>query len=283
MQLTLKDHILEIIIEQAMTSDDLFQKYHIGKKQRYFYYQNGFYVNQIQKKQNVLLHPNDIVTIKMLDEKDDISFDQQPIDICYEDDIILIINKPAYLLVHSDGQNTSHTLYNRVAYYYHQHHIPCKVRAIHRLDYETSGLIFFCKLAFFQPLFDHLLSEKKIYREYQAICSGILKKDITIQQRIGRDRHHASKMRISSTGKEACTHVKVLSHHHNQTLIQCRLETGRTHQIRVHLASIHHPLVNDKLYGTSSKGRMLLHAFRLSFFHPISHEFKVVECNAPFK
>lgn len=282
MQLSLNENILIIKIENKMESDQIFERYHIGKKQRYFHYQNGFYVNGIAKKQNVHLYKNDMVTIQMLDEKDEIAYDPHPIDICYEDDIVLIVNKPAYLLVHSDGSNTSKTLYNRVAYYYHQKKYPYKVRAIHRLDYETSGLVFFCKVAFFQPLLDHWLSAKKIHREYLAICEGILKNDITINKPIGRDRHDAKKMRISPNGKYACTHVKVIKQTQHKSLIHCRLETGRTHQIRVHLASIGHPLLHDKLYGKASKERMLLHAFRISFLHPLTNQEKVVECRPDF-
>ena len=282
MQLSLNENILTIIIEKEMDSDQIFEQYHIGKKQRYFHYQNGFYVNGIAKKQNCHLQPNDMVTIQMLDEQDEIALDAKPIDICYEDEIILIVNKPAYLLVHSDGTNTNHTLYNRVAYYYHQKNYPYKVRAIHRLDYETSGLVFFCKRTFFQPLFDQWLSEKKIHREYIAICQGILKNNQTIHKPIGRDRHDAKKMRISPSGKDACTHVKVLKHGKNQTYIECRLETGRTHQIRVHLASIGHPLLHDKLYGKASKERMMLHATRLSFIHPFTNEIHTIECQPNF-
>lgn len=283
MQLSLSENQLRITIEEEQSTDEIFQYFQIGRKTRYQYYQKGILVNNQICKQNHALKPNDLVMISLPDEADTIPIEKIDIEIIYEDDIFLIVNKPAFLLVHSDGTNTSHTLYNRVAWYYQKQQYPYCVRAIHRLDYETSGLVLFCKRSFFQPLLDAWLSEKKIYREYDALCEGILKRSQLIDKPIGRDRHDARKMRISPTGKPSITHVSVQKHLNQKTLVRCVLETGRTHQIRVHMASIGHPLVNDSLYGRKSKTRMYLHACRLTFVHPLTNEMKTVECPSNFK
>lgn len=281
----LQNHILTISITHETTMDEILQTFHIARKQRYFLYQEHLIqVNQNILSQSIKLHPNDIVEIKMKQECDHILAWHTPVNIVYEDDIFLVVNKPSGMLVHSDGNNTDHTLCNAVKAYYDETGQCHLVRPIHRLDVETSGLVLFCKEPFFQPLLDTQLSEKRIHREYQAIVQGVMeKKEWKIQIGIARDRHHSNKMRVDKNGKEAKTSVSLLQQHADFALVRCQLYTGRTHQIRVHLASIHHPILSDPLYGKADKRikRCALHADQLSFPHPLTSEIITCTCDLP--
>lgn len=281
----LKNNLLEIKITKACSVEELLQTYLISRKQRYLLFQNRqIKVNDQLLSQSIPLKKNDIVQISLQEERDTICPWEIPLDICYEDEVLLIVNKPSGMLVHSDGNNTANTLCNAVQAYYQksgQHHL---VRPIHRLDVETSGLLLFCKCSFFQPLLDHLLMEKQIHREYLAFVEGKLpKQQMIIEKAIGKDRHNSKKMRISKQGKYAKTLLQVKQQFPAYALIRCQLFTGRTHQIRVHLASIQHPLLSDSLYGhcNSRIPRLALHAYRMCFYHPLLEKELIVECPLP--
>ena len=144
---------------------------------------------------------------------------------------------------------------------------------VHRLDKETSGVILFAKNPLVLPILGRLLEQKLIYRHYQAIVHGRLTDGGTIRKKIGRDRHDRRKRCIDPrNGKMAVTHFEVLEATRQQSKINCVLETGRTHQIRVHLASIGHPLVGDPLYQNKPAERLYLHAWELYFKHPFTQE-----------
>lgn len=210
----------------------------------------------------------------------------QSLDVVYEDPFLLIVNKPAGLLIHSDGNNVAYTLSNIVQHYYFMTNQNCSVRPIHRLDKDTTGLVIFSKCLFFQPYFDFCLAEKKIQREYKAIVKGNIAQNtiIEIEKPIGRDRHHSNKQRISKTGKYAYTKVKSEVCKNDYTLLHCTLKTGRTHQIRVHLASIHHPILSDCLYDKKSPliHRCALHAYKISMLHPITNQELLVQIDMPY-
>ena len=130
-----------------------------------------------------------------------------------------------------------------------------------------------------------MIASKEIKKTYLAIIQGHLpKREMTIDLPIGQDRHSKNKMCISKTGKDALTHFKEIKTKGNYTLVKCQIETGRKHQIRVHLNSLHHPLIGDQLYGKSSPfiNRMALHAYRLEFVHPLSNQPMMIECPLPF-
>ncbi|MEG1475856.1 MAG: RluA family pseudouridine synthase [Longicatena sp.] len=271
-------------INEAST-DALFARFHIGKKTKYAYYQQGLLqINNTTIKQNMLLKKTDILTIFFREESDQVIPIHKPLTVVYEDDLFLIVDKPNNMIVHSDGINKEANLSNLVKAYYQETKQTCLVRPIHRLDYDTTGLVIFCKLTFFQPLLDAMLEEKKIERQYYALCEGIIKENkIEITGAIGKDRHHSQKMRISSTGKNASTSVYVKQRFSFYTFIECHLHTGRTHQIRVHLASIHHPLLSDSLYGKKSFHipRLALHAYRVILFHPLLQKTLQIDCPLP--
>lgn len=276
---------ITFLLHQDSSVDELLMYFHIGRKQRYFYYRHRkIYKNNDIITQNSHCHSGDQITIDCKAENSEkIAAYHQPLSICYEDDLCVIVNKPSGILVHSDGINQTHTLHNMVQAYYHSQGIDVPVRCVHRLDKDTSGLIFYCKLPFFQAYFDYLLETKQIARIYLAWAEGIVQKPMTIQKGIARDRHHANQMRVSKTGAFARTDIIPLINHKHNTLIECHLTTGRTHQIRVHMASIQHPLLADPLYGNAHKDakRLALHAWKLRFYHPLKNSVICVQCPLP--
>ncbi len=206
-------------------------------------------------------------------------------DVVYEDEIILIVNKPKDILVHSDG-NSQLTLSDMVESYYHDRNYISAI-PIHRLDKETSGLVVYSKSIVFQPLLDQYLSQKKIRRNYLAFVQGKMEPGeiITIDKPIAKDRHDPRKRIVHKNGQEALTKVRCVGVNkaRNYAILLCSLETGRTHQIRVHLSSIDHPILNDDLYGPQSDlcVRMGLFAESIEMYHPLKEDNLFVECDLP--
>lgn len=237
------------------------------------------------KRSQFLIHPEDnilrkqtLYTINTEIKKIQPTYPQE-IEIVYEDDIVLIVNKPVNLLIHSDG-NTEDTLCARVNYYLSKQS-DFDALPIHRIDKDTSGLVFFCKHPFFQAFFDYQIQEHIIRKEYLAIVKGNFKyTKKTINAPISRDRHNAKKMIIHPNGKPAVSHIIKLSAKQNMSLLKIKIETGRKHQIRVHLASIGYPIINDELYGSIiDKRKLLLQSHQLCFIDPLTK--KTIEVIAP--
>jgi len=208
--------------------------------------------------------------------------------IVYEDEHVLVINKPAGLVVHPGAGNHTGTLVNGLLA--HDPALAALPRAglIHRLDKDTSGLLIIARSLPAHTQLVRALEAREISREYRAVCLGRLTAGGTVDAPIGRHPGHRTKMAVSQTGKPAVTHYRVLTRFANFTFIAVRLESGRTHQIRVHMAHQNHPLVGDPLYarrlvipaGSDESltealhgfRRQALHASRLAFAHPISGE-----------
>ena len=287
MKTTLHYPYLTFMIEQSQTIDEFFQSLHLSKKTIHLLKQNKDYkVGKSYVPSHTLLEPGQRLTIKAYEQDDGMYVPRfEPLDVVYEDDYILIVNKPPFLQVFPDDQAKTDSLAHLVSGYYHQNGYNLPVRYIHRLDYETSGLVFFCKCALLQPLLDYQLSIKAIHRDYLAIVEGTLPlhKKNKINKPIGRDRHHNQKMIIAPAGKEACTYYTCLHTKNHLSLVHCTLTTGRKHQIRVHMASIGHPILGDQLYGHPSVkiNHQALHAYQLIFIHPITQKKMTITCPPP--
>ncbi|WP_244094363.1 RluA family pseudouridine synthase [Jeotgalibacillus salarius] len=198
------------------------------------------------------------------------------IELLYEDEHLIIVNKPAGLDTHPNTEKDTKTLQHAVVHYLLSKDHTGYAQPVHRLDRDTTGAILFAKHPGIKPLLDSLLEKRLIKRTYIAIAEGKLKQSGTISEPIGKDRHHPSRRRVSPGGQKAVTHYHCLQYNaeSNLSLVELNLETGRTHQIRVHLSSIGHPIFGDQLYGSTNRHVKYhaLHAKKLSFQHPFSHK-----------
>lgn len=264
--------IITRTIQSQQTLDQFLESLCFSKRNRHLLkMEKRIQVNQQIITHNIQLYENDILTIDCLKEEEN-HLTPYPINlhILYEDEVVLVVEKPIHLIVHDDG-NTLQTLDHAISYYYHQTNQQHPVLHVHRLDKDTSGCILYCKQSYLLPYFDEQLKRKEIKRTYLAIVEGDLNEKMTLRSNIGKDRHQ-NKYRISKTGLPACTHVMPIKNKHHKTLVKCQLETGRTHQIRVHLSSIHHALIGDELYGKKTTMRCALHSYEITFTHPMTQQ-----------
>lgn len=213
------------------------------------------------------------------DSSTDIIATPIPLDICYEDEDILVVNKPADMPIHPSKRHPSHTLANAACAYFQMQGIPYTFRCANRLDRDTTGLVLLAKHALSSALLNTAVCERKIHREYLALADGCVPERGTISAPIGR-RNHSSIERIVDyeRGEHAITHYKRLAYENGLSLLSLHLETGRTHQIRVHMKHLGHPLIGDALYHPNDTDnpadikikRQALHSYRLQFIHPIT-------------
>ncbi len=220
----------------------------------------------------------------------DIQPENIPLNILFEDKEVIVINKPKGMVVHPAAGHYSGTLVNALMYHCGNElsgiNGVMRPGIVHRIDMDTTGSLIICKNDKSHNFIAEQLREHSITRKYHAICYGVIKEDTgTINKPIGRHPTDRKKMAVNDkNGKEAITHFKVLERFQNYTYIECQLETGRTHQIRVHMASIGHPLLGDEVYAPGRKHPFhlegqTLHAKILGFIHPDSKEY--IELDAP--
>lgn len=206
------------------------------------------------------------------------------LEVLYEDDYCLVVNKPAGMPVHPSQPGQTGTLAHAVASYYDQTGQRCRIRHIHRLDEDTTGPVLYAKNELAHILLDEAMREKSIQRIYVAIAQGRLAPAAgLIDKPIGKDRHNPKRRRITPGGDPARTRYRTLDYAEGAVLVELRLETGRTHQIRVHMQAVGAPLIGDALYGGSTRlfNRQALHGEVLEFRHPWTGEEIRVEAMLP--
>lgn len=249
-------------------------------------------VNNLPVKVNYKLRTGDQIKV-CLPEPETLNVEPEniPLDILYEDQDLLVVNKPKGMVVHPAAGHYSGTLVNALMYH-------CKDQLsgingilrpgiVHRIDMDTTGTLVVCKNDISHQSLAEQLKEHSITRRYRAIVHGRLKEDGTVNAPIGRHPTDRKKMSIhAKNGKTAITHYRILKQYKEYTYIECQLETGRTHQIRVHMASIGHPLLGDQIYGPSKvpyknlQGQTL-HAMILGFLHPTTQKYMEFEAPLP--
>ena len=249
-------------------------------------------VNGKKTKNSYKVNNGDIITIGEIEAKEDTYLKPQKmdLDVIYEDDNIIIVNKEKGIVVHPGNGNPDGTLANAILE-------RCKdslsgiggtIRPgiVHRIDKDTSGLVIIAKNDNAHIKISKQIQERKVTKTYIALVRGIIKEnEATINMPIGRSTKDRKKMAVTKNGKEAITHFKVLKRYEGFTLLEVKIETGRTHQIRVHLAEIGYPIVGDEVYSNGKnpfnvKGQML-HAAKLEFVHPTTNQKVIFEAKLP--
>ena len=253
--------------------------------------ENRILVNGKVEKESYKIKINDKITIQIEEPKSSkLEAQDIPLDIIYEDNDIIVINKPKGMVVHPGNGNPDNTLVNAVLAH-------CKgslsgiggeIRPgiVHRIDKDTSGLIIVAKNDKSHINLSEQIKNHEVTKIYTALVKGnIVENEATIDMPIGRDKNDRKKMCVTRDGKEAVSHIKVIKRYGNYTLIRVKIDTGRTHQIRVHMAKIGHPVVGDEVYSSGKnefgvKGQML-HSTILKFKHPISRKEIMLEAPLP--
>lgn len=247
-------------------------------------------VNDKQKKSNYKLKIKDYVTLTMPENKElEVEKENIALDILYEDSDVIVVNKPQGMVVHPAPGNLSGTLVNALLFH-------CKDLSgingvnrpgiVHRIDKDTSGILVVAKNDNAHQKLAEQLKEHTMTREYIALVEGVINSDEgTVDAPLGRHPVDRIKMSVIKNGRNAITHFKVLERFKANTLVKCILETGRTHQIRVHMTHIGHPIVGDPVYGYKKQKfkleGQLLHAKKLGFIHPSSGKYMEFESQMP--
>lgn len=248
-------------------------------------------VNGKSVKSSYIVKENDIITIDDYEENSDILPENIPLDIVYEDKYLLVVNKPSGMVVHPAPGNYTGTLVNALMFHCKNDlsSVNGNIRPgiVHRIDADTSGLLLVAKNDLVHNDLAKQISEKSVVRKYICLVHGVIFEDsATVDAPIGRDEKDRKKMCVTAdNSKDAVTHIRVLERYKDATLIECVLETGRTHQIRVHMNYINHPVVNDPVYGYNKlddkEFGQMLHAKEIGFIHPITKEFIDFEVDPP--
>ena len=241
----------------------------------------------IKASYKISLNEEIIIRDEELKIDEDIEPVKMDLNIVYEDEYLMVINKPSGLVVHPGAGNYNNTLVNGLMYYTkHLSDVGGSVRPgiVHRIDKDTSGLILIAKTNQVHEILADDFKNKRIKREYLALLDGVfMRGSATIDAPIGRDKQNREMMAVVEDGKNAVTHMKVLKRYDGYTLVSCVLETGRTHQIRVHMAYIGYPVHNDPVYSRkkSSGFGQFLHSYKMNFIHPITKKEMEFVCPLP--
>ncbi len=264
-ELTKYENIKQVLKEEWLMSDRLILRL---KNTKQIYLNNQFaFVNQ-------LLNNGDIIHVNLNFEEssDNIVPIQMKLDILYEDEGLIIVNKPPFMPVHPSMDHFEDSLSNGIKFYFETIGLKRKIRPINRLDKNTSGIVLFAKNEYIQECLIKQMNTGTFQKEYVAIIEGKLyKPKQTIDAPIARKENSIIERNVSTNGDKAITEIELIKSFQNYSLIKCNLKTGRTHQIRVHLNYIGHSILGDDLYGKKSEliNRQALHAYKVTFIHPI--------------
>ena len=273
--MTVEDYLKSVVKISSRTRQRLFRSKNV--------FLNGSPVHTKRK-----LKGNDMVAVRTLSDSNYGVVPQiGPVDILYEDEAVVVLNKSAGMLVHPAGQTNNFTLANYLAGYYKEKGQVITIRPIHRLDRDTTGCVLFAKSSEYQTKLENQLKCGTIHRKYVALIMGTgIEKDFPdgcINKNIGRVPGKPNRRQADDKGKTAITHFSLMERLDQYSLLELWLETGRTHQIRVHMSYAGYPVVGDKMYGTPSRliGRQALHASEIQFCHPVSGEIVTVVASMP--
>jgi len=247
----------------------------------------GITVNGERRYVNSRVFAGDVIEIRMRKEQsEDILPQPIPFETIYEDEHLLIVNKPAGIVVHPTKGHYTGTLANGVVHYWRERGEHCRFRPIHRLDQETSGVLAIAKNPYVHQHISAQMTANQVTKEYIALVHGMMEERCgTIRANIARDPEHPHLRIVTDSGYPAVTHYSVEEQYPGAAKVRLRLETGRTHQIRVHMSYLGHPLIGDKLYGGNSGGlamdRHALHASKLAFTHPVTRKWMEFAAKLP--
>jgi len=208
----------------------------------------------------------------------------EPLEILYEDEDVLIVNKPAGIIIHPASKDETGTLVNRIAGYYQSHHLDRQIRYLHRLDTETTGCILIAKHFLIHSYLANHWDHEIVKRHYLALVTGQpFKENDTLTFPIGKDRHNNNRYRVKYEGEPAITSYEVIDKYPFYSFLRLELKTGKTHQIRVHMAHLGHPLLGDTLYGglKDKIKRVALHSESIEFINPVTGKSIMVACPLP--
>ena len=271
------DNVLHVLKEQFFLSDRLITKL---KKA------NKIYLNSLPTytKKSVTVGDTVSVLIDFEEDNSNIVASNIPLNIIYEDDYLLVLNKPANIAIHPSILHFDNSLSNGVKFYFDKLGLKKKIRIVNRLDRNTSGIVIFAKNEYIQECLIKQMKTNEFKKEYLAIAKGILEsKSGTLNFPIARKEGSIIERTVTSDGDSAITHYDVVKEFNNLSLVHIVLETGRTHQIRVHFSHIGHPILGDTLYGSPSEliNRQALHSYKLTFIHPVTKKELILESSLP--
>ena len=233
-------------------------------------------VNGVYKKPSLKVYSGDLIEVKIDEEKANFEPQDLNLQIIYDDFDIIMVNKPPFMVVHPTKSHYDKTIANGISYYIDNQKENVKIRFVNRLDMNTSGLVIVAKNAYAHHTLSTAMSENKVEKKYITVVDGIIKENEgTIDEPIYRPTEDSIKRIIVERGQSSVTHYKVIERLENATVLEVSLETGRTHQIRVHMAHIGHGIIGDELYGYVDEeliNRQALHAYKLEFEQPRTKE-----------
>lgn len=275
--LTKYENVKQVLKEEFLISDRLIVKL---KNSKQIYLNNmPTFVNQKLK-----IGDNILADLDFEETSNNIVPTKIDLDILYEDDGLLIVNKPPFMPVHPSMDHFEDSLSNGIKYYFNSIGLKRKIRPVNRLDKNTSGIVIFAKNEYMQECLIKQMKSGSFKKEYLALVYGIIDKKIQlIDAPIARKDNSIIERCISENGYRAITEIELLKAFDNYSLVKCFLKTGRTHQIRVHLSFIGHPILGDDLYGKKSKfiDRQALHAYMVSFIHPLTKKTFKIDAELP--